>query len=447
MINNLHFKKEGYTLIKVRYSELVYVELKKRSMAMNNKRKRIQIVNEKVMISAIDIGKNKNTGYLRCYNGVEIKPFEFSNNKKGFKEFWEKIFRARVIHKIDKIIIGFESTSSYGEPLIHYLLDKPVQLVQVNPMHTKRVKELHDNSPLKTDTKDPKVIADIIQFGHYLSLVIPKGASAQLRRLNNCRERIIKNRTALINRLHSLVCAIFPEFLVIMKGIRSKTSLRFLKNYPTPDDIIKLGFESVGIELKNISRGKFGFDHAKRLFEAAKNSVGIKEGIESILMEIEYIIKEIHSQNQFIDQIEKKMKQYLKDIPYSRYLLSIKGIKEITVSGIIGEVGNFEDFHNQKAIIKLAGLNLYEVSSGEHKGKIQISKRGRSILRKTLFFASMNVIRKDGVMHDYYHNLINNGMLKKKALIAVSRKLLRLIFSLARNKRYYIHNYSLKSAA
>ena len=115
---------------------------------MNNKRKRIQIVNEKVMIAAIDIGKNKNTGYFRCHNGVEIKPFEFNNDKKGFKEFWGKIFKARVIHKVNKIIIGFESTSSYGEPLIHYLLDKPVQLVQVNPMHTKRVKELHDNSPL-----------------------------------------------------------------------------------------------------------------------------------------------------------------------------------------------------------------------------------------------------------------------------------------------------------
>jgi len=414
---------------------------------MSNKRKRIQIVNEKVMIAAIDIGKNKNTGYFRCYNGVEIKPFEFSNDKKGFKEFWEKIFKARVIHKVDKIIIGFESTSSYGEPLIHYLLDKPVQLVQVNPMHTKRIKELHDNSPLKTDTKDPKVIADIIQFGHYLSLVVPKGAAAQLRRLNNCRESIIKHRTALINRLHSLVCAIFPEFLVVMKGIRSRTSLHFLKHYPTPDDVIKLGFESVVIELKTISKGRLGFDHAKRLFESAKNSVGIKEGIESILMEIEYIIKEISSQNHFINQVEKKMKQYLKDIPYSCYLLSVKGIKEVTVSGIIGEVGNFEDFHNRKAIIKLAGLNLYEVSSGEHKGKVRISKRGRPFLRKTLFFASLNVIRNGGIMHDYYHRLISNGMMKKKALIAVSRKLLRLIFSLARKKQYYIHNYPLKSVA
>jgi len=419
-----------------------------------NKVKKVQIVNEKVIIATIDIGKNKNTGYWRCSNGVNIKPFEFDNNAEGFKVFWNRTWTAKVIHKVDNIIIGFESTGSYGEPLIHYLSNKSeklsnnsVKVVQVNPMHTKRVRELNDNSPNKTDKKDPRVIADIIQLGHYLSLVIPKGAAAQLRRLTHCRERTIVDRTALMNRLQNLVYVIFPEFLNIMKGIRSKCSFHFLNHYPTPDDIIKLGFEALVIELQTISRGKLGFERARRLFDAAKNSVGINEGRESILMEIRHIINEVFLFNDFIDQIEKKMKHYLEKIPCSRYLLSIKGIKEVTVSGIIGEVGNFEDFHNQKAIIKLAGLNLYEVSSGKHKGEMRISKRGRSLLRKILFFASINVIRNGGIMHDYYHRLISGGMIRIKALIAVSRKLLRLMFSMARKKSYYIHDYTLKSAA
>lgn len=207
---------------------------------MNNKRKRFQIINEKVMIAAIDIGKNKNTGYWRCYNGVDTKPFEFTNNAEGFKDFWQRIWTAKIIHKAERVIIGFEPTGCYGEPLINYLAEKPVQLVQINPMHTKRVKELGDNSPNKTDRKDPRVIADIIQLGHFLSLVFPKGASAQLRRQTNFREGIIKRRTVLINRLHSLVYVIFPEFLDIMKNVRSKSSLHFLRHYPAPSDIVKL---------------------------------------------------------------------------------------------------------------------------------------------------------------------------------------------------------------
>jgi hypothetical protein len=34
--------------------------------------------------------------------------------------------------------------------MVHYLMKKPVMLVQVNPMHTKRIKEITDNSPLKS---------------------------------------------------------------------------------------------------------------------------------------------------------------------------------------------------------------------------------------------------------------------------------------------------------
>jgi transposase len=85
--------------------------------------------------------------------------------------------------------------------MVHYLMKKPVRVVQVNPMHTKRVKEINDNSPLKTDDKDPRVIADIIKLGRALSIVIPEGDAAYLRRLNNSRERHVRERTAQPTRL------------------------------------------------------------------------------------------------------------------------------------------------------------------------------------------------------------------------------------------------------
>ena len=50
-----------------------------------------------------------------------------------------------------EITVGFESTGPYGEPLFHYLKDKPVKLVQINPMHTKRVNHTpHTKAPLSS---------------------------------------------------------------------------------------------------------------------------------------------------------------------------------------------------------------------------------------------------------------------------------------------------------
>ena len=110
----------------------------------------------------------------------------------------------------NEVIVGYESTGPYGEPLIHYLRQKPVTIVQVNPMHTKKMEEINDSSPLKTDSKDPRVIADIIRVGHALSVIVPEGDVAYLRRLNNARERHVKERTALLNQLQQFVFLTFP---------------------------------------------------------------------------------------------------------------------------------------------------------------------------------------------------------------------------------------------
>ena len=75
------------------------------------------------------------------------------------------------------------------------------------------------------------------------------------------------------------------------------------------------------------------------------------------------------------------------------------------MAGLIGEVGDFSKFRTQSEIMKLAGLDLYEISSGKRKGEKRISKRGRSLLRKILYFAARQHIRKNGIMQEYYESL------------------------------------------
>ena len=135
------------------------------------------------------------------------------------------------------------------------------------------------------------------------------------------------------------------------------------------------------------------------------------------------------------------MSQYLKQVPYSQNILSIKGIGEVTMAGLIGEVGDFRQFKTIAEVMKLAGLDLYEISSGKHRGQRHISKRGRSHLRKLLFFTAINTIRTKGIMNGPYRKMIDKGMPKVKAVVAISRKLLRIIFAMVRNHTTYEENY------
>jgi transposase len=308
-------------------------------------------------------------------------------------------------------------------------------------MHTKRLKELTGNSPLKTDRKDPKVIADIIELGHALTVVIPVGPAADLRRLTQGRERTIASRTRLFNQLQSLLVISFPEFLQVMTDVKAASAQYLLRHYPTAEEIVALGETSLATVLRKVSRGKLSGDRAKALFEAASESVGIRDGRNSMLLEIRLMLDTIASYDRFIEGLEAEMVRHLEQIPYSRAILSLKGIGPVTAAGLIGEVGDFTKFNTISEIMKLAGLDLYEVSSGKHRGKLRISKRGRPLIRKLLYLAALSTVRKGGVMHEWYQRALGRGMMKTKALVAVSRKLMGLIFALVRDHSVYVENY------
>ena len=407
----------------------------------SSKTKKVKFINKKTMLTTIDIGKNVHYGYFRTPDGHELKPFAFYNSKKCFHRFWNKMCQFKRQHQLQDIVIGFESTGPYAEPLYHYLKKKPVKLVQINPMHSKRVKEMSGNSPNKTDRKDPRVIADIISLGHSLTLVVPEGAAAHLRRLAHSRERALKARTAMLNQLQHLIFVIFPEFLSIMKNMSTKTAAYLLKHHADPQSIVRLGLDDLTQVMRKVSRGRLDHQRAKDLYAAAKNCVGIDEGKGSILLEIEHLNDMIEYGNHFITSLEKQMADYLEQIPYSVSLLSIKGLGVVTVAGLIGEVGDFKKFNTHSEIMKLAGFDLFEVSSGQHQGQRHISKRGRALMRKLLFFAAINAVKTHGIMHARYHQMLDNGKPKIKALVAISRTLLRLIFALARDNTMYIDNY------
>jgi transposase len=412
---------------------------------MTTKAQKIKRVNKDSMLVSLDIGKTSHFGYFRAPDGQDIRPFEFKNNRDGFLQFWHRLCRFKNQHGLTQVMVGFESTGPYAEPLIHFIKQKPVQLVQINPTHSKRLKELTGNSPNKTDRKDPKVIADVMMLGHYLTVVLPQGAAAQLRRLTHARERAIKQRTATLNQLQDLVFIIFPEFCGLFKSFSCKTSLHLLSHYPTPEALGTLDLQQLSRTMRRVSRGRFNHQHAQRLLQAANASVGIREASQSITEEIRHLVEQLHTLDGFVQQLEQKMHLYLDQIPFSTLLLSMPGIGLITVAGLIGEVGDFRNFATRSEIIKMAGLDLFEISSGKHQGRRHISKRGRPLMRKLLYFAAINTVKKNGIMHAPYTRMVERGMPKIKALVAISRKLLAVMFALVRDQSMFIKDYNAKS--
>ena len=64
------------------------------------------------------------------------------------------------------------------------MISNGISVVQVNPYAVKQSKEIEDNSQLKDDRKDPKLIANLVKDGNYGMPYLPEKVYADMRRLS-----------------------------------------------------------------------------------------------------------------------------------------------------------------------------------------------------------------------------------------------------------------------
>ena len=247
---------------------------------MNNKQNdKINQVTEETLVVGIDIGGS--THYARAFDwrGIELsKVHVFSNSRSGFESLLGWMQSIQKVKKKSNIIVGIEPTGHYWFDLGAYLENEGILLVMVNPFAVKRSKELDDNSPKKTDLKDPKTIAKLVVEGRFSEPYIPEGIYADLREAVSSRDRILKELNACSNRIQRWLKIYFPEYLGVYKKFDSDSGLMVLEKAPLPEDVIALGAEGVNRIWRENKLRAVGIKRAETLVEAAHNSVGVKGG-------------------------------------------------------------------------------------------------------------------------------------------------------------------------
>lgn len=210
-------------------------------MDYTTQNKKIELITEDTIVIGVDIGSEMNFARAFDWRGREIskKVFKFSNTLVGFNFFdgWMTDMLQRAAKM--QIIVGCEPTGHYWFPLAGHLKDRGILLVTVNPYHVKQTKELDDNSPTKTDLKDPKTIAKLVIGGNYGIPYIPEGIYADLREAISSRDRINKELNASANRIQRWLKIYFPEYLDVyddwqkdgVQVLKGETGIRTLGSY------------------------------------------------------------------------------------------------------------------------------------------------------------------------------------------------------------------------
>ena len=397
--------------------------------------KKLEQVKETTLVIGIDVGSE--THYARAFDwrGYEYskKALKFSNTEQGFASLMSWMQEIRDTHGKDEIIVGMEPTGHYWFSLGVFLRDNGIKPVLVNPHHVKKSKELDDNSQSKNDRKDPKVIAGLITAGRFTYPYIPEGVYAELRTATNLRFRIEAELTSVKNRLARWFSMYFPEYRKVYGKADAVSGMMVLKVAPLPEDIVELGAEGINQIWRDAKLRAVGMKRATSLVEAAKRSIGLRDGKDAAKLEFQILIDDYETKHKRLDEVMSLIEKLMEKIPEAKKLLEIKGIGMKTVSGFLAEVGDVRRFTDPKQLQKFAGLAIVDNESGKHKGKTTISRRGRKRLRYLLFEASLSLAATNPEfreIHRYYTTRTNNPLKKIQSLTAIGCKLIRIFYAL-----------------
>ncbi|MEJ0105947.1 MAG: IS110 family transposase [Bacteroidota bacterium] len=123
-------------------------------------------------------------------------------------------------------------------------------------------------------------------------------------------------------------------------------------------------------------------------------------------------------------------------------LCSLPGIGILTAATVLGETNGFDLIRNKRQLTSYAGLDVKEKQSGTSvKGKPRISKKGNKHLRKAMHMPALTAIRHDERFKAIFARLISKHGIKMKAVVAIQRKLLEMMYILYKTNKSYDKNY------
>ena len=125
-----------------------------------------------------------------------------------------------------------------------------------------------------------------------------------------------------------------------------------------------------------------------------------------------------------------------------KIICSLPGVGLLTAVTVLAETNGFELIRNKRQLTSYAGLDVKEKQSGTSvKGKPRISKHGNKYLRKAMHMPALAAIRFDEKHKAIFARLVCRHGIKMKALVAVERKLLEMMYTLYKTNRPYDKEY------
>jgi transposase len=190
-----------------------------------------------------------------------------------------------------------------------------------------------------------------------------------------------------------------------------------------------------GIETTGITEEKYWGRTEFRSLKKLSLSGSLSKSMEILLLLLEDLWEYQKTLRNELRVLAKK-KRYEQTYNIVR---SLPGIGWLTAIRLVLELGeDFSRFMTGKSLSNFLGLTGSEYSTGETEHRGRITGQGNTFVRSWLIENSWVAIRKDPVLRSKFEQVWKNSGSKKKAIVAVARKLACRLWSCVVQKQEYV---------
>ena len=312
--------------------------------------------------------------------GELLDETQFRNTPEGIEEFASNLSAYG-----DEVRAVVESTGNLWIQVHDRLEEHGFDVALSSPANSRFVSE----SRVKTDRTDARALARLHRAGVLSTCFVPGEEERSRRELLRHRLRLVKNRTAVRNRIHALLDK---------HGLRIPHKTKFSKKAVAWMRMQSLGFMDDAILRSGLA-----------ILESVDEQVGL---------------------------MEEKIAVLAVEDPQVRLLMTMTGVGYFTAMLLLAEIGDIDRFSSDKRLASWAGLAPSVRQSGEKIRIGGVGGPGNKRVRWVMVQCAHSACRFDPRFRSFYERYSKRKS-GKKAVVAVAHEMIRIVFYMLRNGEAY----------
>ena len=284
----------------------------------------------------------------------------------------------KTLRKHDELAVEATGNTAW---FVEQISERVSRVVVVDPHQFKVIRK----SVKKTDKHDAKTLAFFLSKDMLPEARMKSKENAQLHSLAGTRDKLVKQRTALINKIHNVL---------------NSHGMKYKK-------------ETLSTE-----------KHLKKVLSFDWDVI--------VRVELEVLAEQIRSLTKSIRKLDDEISEHGKNLKGHKNLASIKGIGERSATVLLSVIDDVNDFADEDKLAAYFGIVPRVSDSNMTVRHGRITKNGSKIGRTTLIQCTLAAKRYSPYLRRYYKR-IERHRGSGKAIIATARKFLGIIYQTLKN--------------